>query len=96
MSATIRISAGQLSDSLALRAASALESCTEVDGDEEGVFIARRWPSLSTGEELLWQVLAWFNGVGEVPSEADLRAGLDAENFAIAMRAYAAGTDGAR
>lgn len=92
MPEVIRIAPGQLSDCLTLRASSALEGCTEVDGDDAGVFIARRWPSLSSGEELLWQVLAWLNGASERPTEMDLRAGLDDTNYAAAMAAVSVGS----
>lgn len=88
----IHINPGQLSDCLALRANSALESCTDVDSDAAGIFIARRWSSLSSGEELLWRVLGWLNGKGDVPSDADLRAGLDDRNYDAARAAVSVGS----
>ena len=84
----INISPGQLSVSLELRTLSALDFCTEVDGDGNGnLFIRRLWPSLSTGEELLWRVLAWLNGQGECPTRSELDAGLDAVNVGVALAA---------
>lgn len=84
----IAISPGQLAVSLELRTLSALDFCTDVDGDGAGnLFIVRRWPTLSSGEQLLWRVLAWLNGQGECPSEADLNAGLDAVNAGVALAA---------
>lgn len=91
MTDTIRILPGQLSDSLALRSSSALADCTSIDSDNAGVFIAAKWPSLSTGEALLWLVLAWLNGGTDLPTAADLRAGLDAGNYKAAAAAISAG-----
>lgn len=82
MNTTIRIVPGQVADSLALRNDSALAYCTEVDGDHEGVLIRAKWPTLSTGEQLLWRVLGWLNGADDLPPESDLRAGLDVRNLA--------------
>ena len=47
------------------------------------------WPTLSSGEELLWSVLAWLNGQGECPERWELEAGLDAANTAAALAAIA-------
>lgn len=91
MSATIRIAPGQFADSLNLIRGSALDGCTTIDGDDAGIFIARRWPSFSTGEELLWSLLSWLNGVGEMPSVVDLANGLDSTNLLAAMDARDAG-----
>lgn len=86
----IDISPGQLSASLDLRGTSALRSCTRLDSHPDGVvFIARSWPNLSTGEELLWEVLAWLNGQGPTPDLPRLRAGLDQLSYAAAERAVA-------
>lgn len=79
---TIRITPGQLTDSLALRNESALSLCTEIDSDDEGVFFRAKWPTLSSGERLLWRVLDWLNGGRDLPSESDLRSGLDTANLA--------------
>jgi hypothetical protein len=87
MSDTIRITPGQLSDSLALRNNSALGFCTDLDGDDAGMFITRRWPNLSSGEELLWRVLAWLNGASNLPTRDDLAAGLDTGNLTAALSA---------
>ena len=87
MNDTIRISPGQLSAVLDFRATSALAGCTKVDGDDNGVFIARNWPSLSSGEELLWRVLAWMNGASDLPEPDDLIAGLDTVNLLAVDRA---------
>lgn len=83
----IRITPGQLTDSLALRNSSALAGCTVIDSDDAGVFIERKWPSLSTGEELLWRVLEWVNGGSDLPDDATLATGLDAVNLAAARTA---------
>lgn len=88
---TIRITPGQLTDSLALRSTSALAGCTNIDSDDAGVFIAARYPSLSSGESLLWRVLDWLNGGRDLPTSDDLRAGLDAGNYKAAAAAIGAG-----
>jgi len=85
MTDLIRISPGQAGESLTLRANSALALCTTVDADDWGLFIARKWPALSTGEELLWRVLAWLNGASDLPSRDDLAAGLDSSNATAAL-----------
>ncbi|MCW2496367.1 hypothetical protein [Jatrophihabitans sp.] len=84
---TIRITPGQASDTLALRSSSALAGCTDVDGDDAGLFITRLYPRLSSGEELLWRVLAWINGASGLPSYDDLYAGLDHINYRAAVAA---------
>lgn len=91
MSTTIRITPGQFTDSAALIHATALEDCTRIDGDDAGIFVERNWPTLSSGEELLWALLSWLNGVGEQPSVADLADGLDTVNLLAAMDAVDAG-----
>lgn len=78
---TIRITPGQLADSMAFRNATALATCTTLDSDDAGMYVARNWPALSDGEELLWQVLTWLNGGRDLPSLTTLSAGLDAENY---------------
>jgi len=90
MSDTIRITPGQAAASLDLRANSALANCTTVDADDAGLFIARNWPGLSTGEELLWRVLAWINGASDLPDHDDLATRLDAGNLAAVDRALVA------
>lgn len=83
----ILITPGQLSATLALRASSALAYCTDLDSDiDAGGYLAlvRRWPNLSTGETLLWQVAAWLNGQGDAPDDDTLRAELDGLNYAAA------------
>lgn len=82
----VRINPGMVLHSIRLRSGSALEYCTHIDNDvDEGgyVTIVRNWPGLSTGEELVWRVLAFINGSdrGDLPTWADLRAGLDAINL---------------
>lgn len=91
MSDTIRIAPGQFADSATLIRSSALDGCTVIDGDDAGIFIARNWPTLSSGEELLWSLLSWLNGVGEQPSVVDLANGLDSTNLLAAMDAVDAG-----
>lgn len=84
----IVLNPGQVAVSLELRNNSALEGCTKVDGNASGrVYIARRWPSISTGEELLWGVLAWLNGQAPYPDLVALEAGLDSGSYAAAMTA---------
>lgn len=91
MTDTIRILPGQLSDSLALRSSSALADCTSIDSDNAGVFIAVTTPWPSDGEALLLRVLDWVNGGTDLPTAADLRAGLDAGNYKAAAAAISAG-----
>lgn len=62
-----------------LRNRTALLGCTSVDGDA----FVKAWPRLSSGEELLWAVLGWLNGVCDLPTSDTLRAGLDGGNFAV-------------
>lgn len=82
---------GQYTPSSVLRRDSALAGCTKIDVNGEGrVYIARNWPTLSRGEELLWSLLAWLNGDGPRPDLDDLRAGLDADNYAAARAAVGA------
>jgi hypothetical protein len=81
MTAPIYLAPGQVADSLDLRERTALADCTHLDVDDDGLHVARNWPRLSSGEELLWQVLAWLNGQADRPDEADLRAGLDVGNL---------------
>lgn len=88
----VRIAPGQLSASLTLRNDSALHNCTEFDSDADGPFIARLWPGLSAGEEILWAVLSWLNGEGFLPSESDRRAGLDTVNQKAAEAAIEVGS----
>jgi hypothetical protein len=77
----IRVQPGQLAESMDLRRTTALAECTNIDVDDDGVFVARNWPRLSSGEEVLWTVLAWLNGQADRPDEADLRAALDVPNL---------------
>ncbi|GAA2007856.1 hypothetical protein [Nocardioides kribbensis] len=90
MTDAIRVRPGQLSAVLDFRATSALGGCTTIDSDEQGIFIARNWPSLSTGEEILWRVLGWMNGQADLPSDSDLEAELDAGNQRAVQNARAA------
>lgn len=59
----------------------ALKHSTIVDNGD----IVAVWPTLSSGEKLLWQVLEAVNGAGVAPSDDDLRAGLDELNLHYAM-----------
>jgi hypothetical protein len=81
MTAPIYLAAGQVAASLDLRERTALRDCTHLDVDDDGLHIARNWPRLSSGEELLWQLLSWLNGQADRPDEADLRAALDVPNL---------------
>ena len=67
--------------SLELRVTTCLRDCTVSGTDDHGDFIEKAWPVISSGEELVWQVLAWINGRGSLPSVDDLRAGLDEPNL---------------
>ncbi len=60
---------------------SALKHCAIEDNGD----IVAAWPTLSSGEKLLWQVLEAVNGAGVAPSDNDLRAGLDDLNLHYAM-----------
>lgn len=85
------ISPGQLTPSLALRNSSALIGCTTIDSDASGrVIFVRNWPSLSSGEERLWNVLAWLNGQATYPDMADLEAHLDSDNYFAVVSAVSA------
>lgn len=80
--APVLVSPGQLAATLELRAGTALAGCTTLDSDPEGrVLVARKWSSLSSGEELLWRCLDWLNGGSDLPAWADLVAGLSADNL---------------
>ena len=87
MNDTIRALPGQLTDSLALWSGSALSGCVTVEGDDAGPYFQLKWPGISTGERLLWRVLAFLNGDHDCPSDADLRAGLDDLNYQAAVAA---------
>jgi len=80
---------GAVTTSLHLRSTSALFRCTNVDHDGSSIVVTRRWQRLSSGEEMLWQVLAWLNGDPSLPADPDLKAGLDEENYAAAAAAIA-------
>ncbi len=85
------ISPGQLTASLDLRRRTALAGCTKVDSDSTGrVIFVRNWPSLSSGEERLWNVLAWLNGQATYPDMADLEAHLDSDNYLAVVSAVSA------
>lgn len=89
---TVTIAPGQVGVTLDLLNESALSSCAGF-GDVNGApAIVANWPSLSSGETLLWQVLAWLNGAHDCPSRADLEAGLDPRNLRAALHAVAVGS----
>ena len=79
---SIRIHPGNLTDALTLRRLTSLGRCTRIDGDAAGVLVVRNWPGLSSGEELLWAVLAWLNGQGDLPDAGTLASGLDTPSYA--------------
>ncbi len=89
MITTIYLAPAQVSASLDLRVQSALLDCTTVGDTGSRLFITRNWPGLSTGEEQLWQVLAWLNGLADRPAMVDLQAHLDPANLAAAVVALA-------
>lgn len=79
---------GQYTPSVSFRAATALAACTMLDNLPDGrLVVARNWPQLSSGEERLWSVLQWLNGQASYPDMADLRAHLDADNYAAVVKA---------
>lgn len=79
----IHINPGNLSAALDLRNRTPLAHCTRLDSNESGgIYVERNWPSLSSGEELVWSVLGWLNGQDERPSMDDLRGGLDGATYA--------------
>lgn len=82
MNDTIRALPGQLSDGLALWSGTALADVVAVMLDDAGPYFQLKWPGISDGERLLWRCLAWLNGAGDLPTDDDLRAGLDALNYA--------------
>ena len=90
--ALIHLAPGQVVHSLTLRTSSALLHCTNVKSDSSASpYIVALWPRLSSGESLLWRVLAWLNGDGGLPSDEDLAAGLDLANLVAARAAVRAG-----
>jgi hypothetical protein len=83
-SPTISITPGAITSSLDLRRTTALEPHVAVIHDAglgSLVLVAPPY-RMSSGEQLLWDVLAWLSGHGDLPSATDLRAGLDADNYA--------------
>lgn len=88
----VRINPGMVLNSIRLRQDSALLHCTGIqNGDDGHLYLARNWPGLSTGEELVWRVLAFVNGGDrdDLPTWADLRAGLDGSNYSACETALA-------
>ena len=82
MSQPITVLPGQLSSTLALTNGTALRGCTSLDSDDIGrVVVVRKWPGLSSGEELLWRCLDWINGGSDLPAWDDLEAGLSSDNL---------------
>tara|TARA_R100000655_G_scaffold92848_1_gene134039 strand:+ start:6329 stop:6625 length:297 start_codon:yes stop_codon:yes gene_type:complete len=78
----ITVSAGQMPSTLALINGTALRGCTTLDSDDIGrVIVVRKWPGLSSGEELLWRCLDWVNGGSDLPAWDDLEAGLSSDNL---------------
>lgn len=88
MNDTIRAIPGQLTDGLALWSGTALYGCVTVEGDDAGPYFQLKWPGLSSGERLLWRVLAYLNGANDCPTDADLRAGLDDLNYAAVVAVF--------
>lgn len=88
---TINLAPHALATSLVLRNATSLNNSTTITQSDDGsLSIVRNWPRFSSGEELLWSVLAWLNGATYCPSMPDLERGLDAENLAAAVFAMTA------
>lgn len=84
---TITIDPAQVRTSVVFHASSALYDCTQLEmASGEGMQVHKKWPRLSRGEELLWQVLAWVNGQGDRPTDADLVEHLDADNLAAVTK----------
>jgi hypothetical protein len=90
MSDTIRINPGNLTAAMCLHRDTCLAGSTKIDNDDAGFFIARNWPGLSSGEELVWACLAWMNGQGDLPDRGSLAATLDFGNLAVVMHYLAA------
>lgn len=87
---TITIQPNQVRTSVVFHAASALYDCTRLElSAGHGIQVHKNWPRLSRGEELLWQVLAWLNGNGDRPTDAELADVLDADNLAAATKTIA-------
>lgn len=82
MSTTITLvhDEGTLDASHRLRNNTALLYCTRIEGGER---IVKEWPRLSSGEEVLWSVLGWLNGVCDLPDAETLAACLDTANLAV-------------
>lgn len=90
MTDIIRINPGNQSATIELRASTCLAASTRLDSDAAGMFIARNWPGLSSGEELVWSVIGWLNGQDHMPERATLAATLDKGNYDAVMRVLAA------
>jgi hypothetical protein len=86
MTDRITIRPGNLTTALLLRSSTCLALCTDIDSDSTGhVNVVRKWPSLSSGEEVVWSVLAYLNGQGNLPTRETLAAELDTRNYASVL-----------
>lgn len=81
---TIHVLENQWLTTIGLRADTALRHCTIFTVTNGAATLANLRPGcLSTGEQLLWQVAAWLNGLAELPDPIVLRDTLDAENWTV-------------
>ncbi|WP_292605910.1 hypothetical protein [Nocardioides sp. REDSEA-S30_B4] len=88
----ITVREGQVTATIDLRRLTALADCTTITVSGGRATLARNWPRLSSGEELLWSVAAWLNGHADLPPIDTLRDGLDRSNW-IVVRHIISGTD---
>lgn len=86
---TVALRRDRVPASLIFHAASGLYDCTTIEYGSDGPSIVKNWPRLSSGEQLLWRVLAWLNDAGDLPSADELRDGLDADNYAAVTKTIA-------
>ena len=90
MNDTIAIRPAALNATLDLVTTTALVDVTRMDSTEGGVMaLSLRWPGISSGEKVLWQVVAWLNSQGPRPDDFTLRADLDDSNYAAVTRLLA-------
>lgn len=90
MSDAIAVRPGNLTAALELRSATPLRACTDLAYTDAGVSIVRNWPRLSSGEELVWEVLGYLNGANPLPAADVLTTGLDTPTLSAVRRILAA------
>lgn len=87
MTASVPVRPHALAATQALLAAPGFYGDAHIDADGTATY---PFP-LSSGQALLWRCVAAVNGEGELPEWADLRAGLDADNYAAVVSVLRAG-----